>query len=330
MPMELLDIRTDLYQFDKLITKLIAGDSEFSDEQVCGKLLYHITKYRNSPQVVQMLCDAILEYKEAFFALMLQYAPELFMEKLLETSAAKGIYNKGLDGVFERPFGKLNAFDKVYLLYLEFYCNALLKGSRQTDKCVGNLEKVNRTLANIRQAEEIYAKHIPTKELLLGFIRGLNFAGFRLKVADGAHVVSGYGRITLTVIDKTDKNRATLEDMRIEYKEIQDGLAYLSKIGVCSSLSVDLNPDNERYMGKNKIPYNVSDASLIISSTETNMLMRLTYRDLISLWPSVNTTVVQKYMLKGMDERVFMYEKCFCEAVDDQMSFIPLSDPVGT
>ena len=85
--MELLDIQIDLFHFKGLLDSIGTENQENTHEQLSGRLLYYISKYKNSPSVTMQQANLMLSHVERLFKLMIVYKPEEFMECLLNTNA---------------------------------------------------------------------------------------------------------------------------------------------------------------------------------------------------------------------------------------------------
>ena len=145
--MELLDIQIDLFHFKGLLDSIGTENQENTHEQLSGRLLYYISKYKNSPSVTMQQANLMLSHVERLFKLMIVYKPEEFMECLLNTNAGNELRKKGIGAVLERKFATLIPLDKLYLLYLEYYCRELVIQGNLSESVRCDSEMVLRTVA---------------------------------------------------------------------------------------------------------------------------------------------------------------------------------------
>ena len=304
--MELLDIQIDLFHFKGLLDSIGTENQENTHEQLSGRLLYYISKYKNSPSVTMQQANLMLSHVERLFKLMIVYKPEEFMECLLNTNAGNELRKKGIGAVLERKFATLIPLDKLYLLYLEYYCRELVIQGNLSESVRSDTEKVLRTVDEIREAERIYAEQMPVDTLLLKVFDKMFEGKIKLETSERIDLLAGRGRLSLTVVPQSENNNKQLAQMKIACKPISEGVAHLSKIGVYDNLGVDAVAKNER-----------------------NMLMSLSYRDLTTLWPSVRYFIVSQYAHTGEDEQQFKNRKDFCHALAQEDCLSPLGGPVS-
>ena len=327
--MELLDIQIDLFHFKGLLDSIGTENQENTHEQLSGRLLYYISKYKNSPSVTMQKANLMLSHVERLFKLMIVYKPEEFMECLLNTNAGNELRKKGIGAVLERKFATLIPLDKLYLLYLEYYCRELVIQGNLSESVRSDTEKVLRTVDEIREAERIYAEQMPVDTLLLKVFDKMFEGKIKLETSERIDLLAGRGRLSLTVVPQSENNNKQLAQMKIACKPISEGVAHLSKIGVYDNLGVDAVAKNERYMVARKIPFAVNEKSYLIGDTKRNMLMSLSYRDLTTLWPSVRYFIVSQYAHTGEDEQQFKNRKDFCHALAQEDCLSPLGGPVS-
>ena len=234
--MELLDIQIDLFHFKGLLDSIGTENQENTHEQLSGRLLYYISKYKNSPSVTMQQANLMLSHVERLFKLMIVYKPEEFMECLLNTNAGNELRKKGIGAVLERKFATLIPLDKLYLLYLEYYCRELVIQGNLSESVRSDTEKVLRTVDEIREAERIYAEQMPVDTLLLKVFDKMFEGKIKLETSERIDLLAGRGRLSLTVVPQSENNNKQLAQMKIACKPISEGVAHLSKIGVYDNL----------------------------------------------------------------------------------------------
>lgn len=326
--MALLDIQIDLFQFKRLLENMDPEQTGLTREQLAGRLLYYIGRYKNTPDVTSQQAAALLAHAAEGFALLLEQQPEGLPDKLLETTAAAHIRANGLDAILDRPFATLTPVDRLYLLYLECYCGVLARDPETAGEHGIYIEKVQRTVGNIREADRVYGKDLPTRKRLLMAFKGPHGGAFQYGAAERRELLSGKGRLSLTVIDCSENNRALLKKLNIENKPVGNGLGYTSKLGVYDNLAVDETPEHESYLSRHKMQYAINNKGYLLDGRERNMLLKFTYRDLISLWPSVRYFIVNTYLRMDEDEETYRERRDFCEEIDFEGVYFPLEDAV--
>ena len=180
----------------------------------------------------------MLSHVERLFKLMIVYKPEEFMECLLNTNAGNELRKKGIGAVLERKFATLIPLDKLYLLYLEYYCRELVIQGNLSESVRSDTEKVLRTVDEIREAERIYAEQMPVDTLLLKVFDKMFEGKIKLETSERIDLLAGRGRLSLTVVPQSENNNKQLAQMKIACKPISEGVAHLSKIGVYDNLGV--------------------------------------------------------------------------------------------
>lgn len=325
--MELLDIQIDLYHFKRLLKGLADGDDTLSHETVANRLELMIDKYSNSSLVTEKQMGIILEFADTCFSLMITEKAESFMDTLLQTRDGLHLRERGLRALLEKPFATLYSIDKVYLLYLEFYCNFL--GDHPELK--ETVDMVRKTVGEIRYTDNIYQEQLPYPSVLAETFEKMDDGNFRLTGEKRRDVFSGCGFLGLVVASHSGNEHRYLNENRIACKPIAEGMAFPSKMGVYDNLQVEATDENRKYMESHNIRYAVkfseNKETYIIDSDQRNTLLHLSYRDLISLWPKTLYFVLSTYMLETDEEKDFVRRKDYCWALAPDFLFTPLSAP---
>ena len=310
--MAILDYHIDFFNFKLQLTRLNENSTDLNGQDVVNRILHYIQKYGHSAQITLNQAELLLRSKSHVFPLMLQYAPERFMQTVFSTSAAAYVRLYGLVSLINRPFASLNDLDKLCLLYVESYCAALDDGQKLANSTA--ISKIEYAASLIRQVEKVYEKVFPSVSFLKELYAGASGESVEITEEDWQNILTGKGRTGLTIVPNTENNRNRTATERIACRPLKDGLAFVDKTGMYYNMIVEEAPERQHYMDKHNIAYKVGDNGYVIDTNDPDALLAFSYLDLYSLWPKIRYFQASRPMLADDDEQEFMKSRIFCSA----------------
>ena len=326
---EVLDIYHDLYSFRLQLDRMVkGGDDEDAPFYICQKAIYFIRKYRNSEEVTMKQMEIVLSLANKVIPFLVKHSKCVFLEELLATRACDLLRSAGINIILNTKFGRLDAIDQVYLLFLEYVCFQLKQDIEVKKVENSDLELFLLTTGNIRRVEQFYAKYIPMRQFMVDEFKRIN-PQIALTKQDEKDIVAGRGRMGLNIFPKNEESKKEIGRRKCVCKEVKHGLAIACKFGLYANLEVEIKPRNSFYMESQKITFATNNDNYLIASPDCNPLMNARYRDLINLWPKVKYHVGSIPMTEDKSHFDFPRSVDFCRAFDlDEDTFSPLPDAI--